>query len=158
MLQTPRKAIAAKFNVSPSTIGHVLRNRSKFEARLSQGINRKRKRDRPFLKTADLNDKVIQMVDKCNAKGIPVSGVQIREAAKEIASKIGVQDFTASPGWLQKLQDRHELSFKTVCGESAGVDQTAANRWMLEVLPNIAERGFSIADTFSVDEFGMCKN
>ena len=80
----------------------MLMKRKTFEAGLSQGMNPKRKMIRTSPKTAELNKKVVEIVDKCNIKGIPVSGVQLREAAKDVASKLGVQD-SASQGWRQKL-------------------------------------------------------
>ena len=58
----------------------MLMKRKTFEAGLSQGMNPKRKMIRTSPKTAELNKKVVEIVDKCNIKGIPVSGVQLREA------------------------------------------------------------------------------
>ena len=133
---------AEKFNLSASAVGMILTKRNEFEAELSQGINPKRKRIRTMQKTAELNQRIVEIVGKCNAKGIPVSGVQIREAAKDVALKLGVQNFGANQGWLQKLADRNNLTFKTVCGESAGVDKDASNRWILEIQAKSTKEDF----------------
>ena len=37
-------------------------------------------------------------MEKCNIKGIPLSGEHVGEAAEDIASKSGVDDFSVSPG------------------------------------------------------------
>ena len=37
-------------------------------------------------------------MEKCNTKKIPLSGVHVGEAAEDIASKSGVDDFSVSPG------------------------------------------------------------
>ena len=54
--------------MSPSTIGMVLLKRKEFEAGLQQGINLKRNKIRTP-KTAGLNEKVVDVIEKCNAKG-----------------------------------------------------------------------------------------
>ena len=90
-LQTPRKDVALKFNVSSRAVGKILLKRKEIEADLRDGINPKRKRVELSLKTAATNQKVIEIVEKCNTKSVPVSGVQIREAAKEMAATLNVE-------------------------------------------------------------------
>ena len=44
LLQTPRKAIAEKYNLSPASVGSILLKGKEIEAGISQGINPKRKK------------------------------------------------------------------------------------------------------------------
>ena len=79
-------------------MGSILLKRKEIEAGISQGINPTGKSFQSFRKTAELNQKVVELVEKCNIKEIALSGVQVGEAAEDIASKSGVDDFTVSPG------------------------------------------------------------
>ena len=72
----------------------MLMKRKTFEAGLSQGMNPKRKMIRTSPKTAELNKKVVEIVDKCNIKGIPVSGVQLRETVSVFDTVVGFCSFT----------------------------------------------------------------
>ncbi len=53
-------------------------------------------------KSPEVNKKVKELLDKCNAKCLPVSGVQIREAAKEIANELNLK-IIKLPFYLVKL-------------------------------------------------------
>ena len=50
-LQTPRKDVALKFNVSSTAVGKILSKRKEIEADLRDGINPKRKRVMFFVET-----------------------------------------------------------------------------------------------------------
>ena len=51
-----------------------------------------------FRKTAELNQNIVELVEKCNIKGIPLNGVHVGEAAEDTASKSGVDDCSVRPG------------------------------------------------------------
>ena len=86
--------------------------RTAVEAKLGQGTNPKRRRVRHSTKTKEVNEKVLELIDKLNFNHVPISGVNIREAAKEIAEGLHVENFQASSGWLSKVTDLNSLSFK----------------------------------------------
>ncbi|XP_025208664.1 tigger transposable element-derived protein 6-like [Melanaphis sacchari] len=58
-----------------------------------------------------------------------------------------------SNGWLEKFRKRNNISFKSVCGEAASVDEEAVNNWKAkipEIIANYAE-----CDIFNADETGL---
>ncbi|KAJ4425662.1 hypothetical protein ANN_27858 [Periplaneta americana] len=70
----------------------------------------------------------------CHARSnkIPLSGTLIREKALEIAKELSYSNSKASGGWLDKFRSRHNISYKSVCGESASVDPEIASDWKSE--------------------------
>jgi len=89
---------------------------------------------------------------------LPVSGPAIQEKTKQIAGIHGLNDFKASNGWLEKFRIKHNISFKSICGEGEGressaVDRTAVNDWETKS-PNIIDK-YSEQNIFNADETGL---
>ncbi|XP_015371881.1 PREDICTED: major centromere autoantigen B-like [Diuraphis noxia] len=57
-------------------------------------------------------------ISKTREKNLPISGPTIQEKAKQLAEVHGLNDFKASNGWLEKCRRRHNISFKSICGEA----------------------------------------
>lgn len=49
--------------------------------------------------------------------------------ARKLASDFGVENFSASYGWVNKFWIRHDIMFWSVCGESGDVIQDIVNDW-----------------------------
>lgn len=58
-------------------------------------------------------------VFQVRGKNIPITGDVLKAKASLFAKEMNVQDFKTSNGWLQKFVKRQNLTFKTMCGESA---------------------------------------
>lgn len=88
---------------------------------------------RKFPKTNDcaltLDRVVFEWFCRARSHSLPVSGPILQEKALEISKKVGLDNFKASNGWLQRFRERHCISFKTVCGQGDSVDRTLANDW-----------------------------
>ncbi|KAL1448239.1 hypothetical protein WDU94_003519, partial [Cyamophila willieti] len=77
----------------------------------------------------------------------------LQEKAEQMAEAHGLNEFKASNGWLEKFRKRHNIAYKTVCGEAASVDKSAGADWK-EKLPSICE-GYSERDVYNADETGL---
>ncbi|KAK3759236.1 hypothetical protein RRG08_054955 [Elysia crispata] len=82
------------------------------------------------------------------------SGGTIHCQAELIASELGLTDFTASVGWIERFKRRHGIALKTVSGESAAVDHTVTNAWKQHDLPSLLNE-YGEDDIFNADETGI---
>lgn len=84
------------------------------------GCKRKRMRTSNF---EDVEVVLIKWFKNVRSNNIFVSGNILKEKALEIANELNVENFNASNGWIERFKERHGLSFKKICGESAIVDK-----------------------------------
>ncbi|GBO27799.1 hypothetical protein AVEN_123473-1 [Araneus ventricosus] len=73
-------------------------------------------------KYVDINEAVLEWFKTVRAKKIPVSGPMIPHKAKELADALGIENFSASNGWLDRFRIRNNITFRSLCGEAADVD------------------------------------
>ena len=55
------------------------------------------------------------------SKNIYPYGPILKDKAKEIAEKLGIEGFKASNGWLDKWKQCHSIKRVSICGESSDV-------------------------------------
>ncbi|XP_025406344.1 tigger transposable element-derived protein 6-like, partial [Sipha flava] len=89
----------------------------------------------------------------CRDKNIPLNGTILLEKANEYAQQLGHTNFIASSGWLTNWKKRHDVVFRTVCGEKASVDTHCCSNW-IKNLPDVLA-GYSSNNIFNVDETGL---
>lgn len=82
-----------------------------------------------------------------------ISGSLLKEKTLELVSKVGLNDFKASNGWLQKFKERHQISYRNICGDAALVKQCIIIEWLSEIKDLI--RGYDERNIFNRDETGL---
>ncbi len=70
------------------------------------------------------------------------------------AKQLGHTDWTASNGWLHRFNQRHGLTSKKACGESAAVPQEVCSNYTENVLPELLAK-YDPDDIFNIDETGL---
>lgn len=82
-----------------------------------------------------------------------VSGPMIQEAASDFTNKFGIEEFTASNGWLESFKKRHNISQKVLCGESNDVDLEIVETFK-KTIPNFVG-DYEMKDAFNAYECGL---
>ncbi|XP_021928999.1 tigger transposable element-derived protein 6-like [Zootermopsis nevadensis] len=77
----------------------------------------------------------------------------MEEKAREIATRLHTEDFSASNGWLDRFRKRNNISLHVLSGESASADLQAAEDWKRK-LPSLL-LGYAEEDIFNADESGL---
>ena len=68
---------------------------------------------------------------------MPISGPTLQEKLDNARQIDNTRVFTASNGWLKKFKARHNISYRSICGESASVNPVTTNDWLGGRLPSI---------------------
>ncbi|XP_070537736.1 tigger transposable element-derived protein 4-like [Ptychodera flava] len=146
--------VCKKFDVKPSTLSTILKKKEEiikmFEHNTVQPC---RKRFR-FSNVDDVEEALLKWFTSARSQNIPISGPVMQTKAEELSKKLNHLDFKASNGWLERFKSRHGISFKSVCGEAASVDESVVSDWVTSKLPKLLD-GFHPRDVFNADETGL---
>lgn len=58
-----------------------------------------------------------------------MSGPLICAQAERYVAKMNIKEFKTSEGWFVHFKSLHNLTFKSVCGERAAVDEGMIEEW-----------------------------
>ena len=100
-----------------------------------------------------IDSTVFEWFSRMRFLSIPVSGPMIQSKALSIAKELGIEDCSASSGWLHRFKTRHHISGNKISGEKASVCQDTIGSWMGKI-PGILE-GYQPKDIFNMDETGL---
>lgn len=100
-----------------------------------------------------LNDLVWQWFCVVRAKNMPISGPIIKEKSLQFAEELGLTDFKASNGWLDRWKARHSIKEFKVSGESAGVDSDVVENFKSRIPEIVGD--YALDDVFNCDETGL---
>ncbi|GBN13468.1 Tigger transposable element-derived protein 6 [Araneus ventricosus] len=101
-------------------------------------------------KYVDINEAVLEWFKTVREKDILVSGPMFQHKAKELADALGIENFSARNGWLDRFRIRNNITFRSLCGEAADVDPSLCEDWQ-ERLPLLLV-GYDNEDIFNMDE------
>ena len=149
-----KKDIATDFGILPNTLSTILKNRSAIMANQQQqsiAANRKRFRSPKY---PEVEEALLKWFKTKRDKNVPILGPLLMTKAKSFAEMLGKEDFDASQGWLTRFKERHDIMFKSVCGESASVSQDVMDHWLTQILPGLIE-GYTPSNIFNADETGL---
>ena len=150
-----KKEICADFEISGSTLSTFIKDREKIEkAFYSSTFQPDRKRMRQIdddrLK---VEQGLLSWFAQARDSNIPISGEILLEIAQGIAQELGI-DFEVNASWIQRVKERHGISYKLLCGEAASVPEDLVTPWVQKTLPDILAK-YAPEDCFNVDETGL---
>lgn len=144
------RKLAEKFQCGKTQIQLILKNRDMIIEEYESNIAIDRKR------VTNLNlmdEKIYTWFCAAREKQIPMSGPILQEKANDVAKDVGLTDFKASNGWLEKWKKRHNIKQFNVSGESADVNPATVDSWK-EVLRELLT-DFELRDVYNMDETGL---
>ncbi|XP_036320191.1 tigger transposable element-derived protein 4-like [Rhagoletis pomonella] len=147
------RGIAKRFNIGKTQAAEINKNKEKIRSKWESGSNVHQKRS--FLKEggSDIDRMCFDWFAKARSQKIPISGPILKAKAMEIAGKLGVPNFNASDGWLNKWRLRNNVSFKCISGEGADVNQDDVEQFRTK-LPTLLN-GYKPEDIYNADESGL---
>ena len=149
------RKLSEMFGCGKTRISVILKNGERikelYEANVSGHRCQTGKRFRES-KFSELNDTLYSWYLLAVLKNIFPDGSQLAENAREIARWLGVEDFKASNGWLDRWRKKHHLRKMTISGESGEVSGLTVDSWK-ERLPDIMQ-GYSSEDVWNLDKTG----
>ncbi|CAM4944475.1 unnamed protein product [Rotaria socialis] len=150
------RELADNYKISKSSAANILRRSEKLLADYSSNCNKGIKRKSKDENRQKIDELVFEWFTQQRAKQIPISDPILQEKARQTAEQLGYtsETFKASNGWLEKFRNRHAISFRTINGESASVDNSTVEEWT-QRLSTILD-GFDENDVFNADETGLC--
>ena len=148
--------LAEKFGCGKTQISTILKNKERIEELYASNASGQRcligKRFRES-KYSELNEALHSWYLLAVSKNVFPNGVILAEKAKEIAARLGVDDFKASNGWLDRWKKKHNIKKMTISGESGDVSGDTVDSWK-ERVPEIVE-GYQVEDVWNLDESGV---
>lgn len=146
-----RDELCRENNIPMSTLCRIIKNNEKIRSQCIEGkgkLKRIRAAEYPEVEKC-----LCTWIKQVRNNNIPISGPMIKEKAQEFASKLHIDNFSGSNGWLEGFKKRNDIAFKNVCGESNSVDNNECNEW-IKNLPALLH-DYSPDDVFNADEAGL---
>ncbi|CAB4061468.1 unnamed protein product [Lepeophtheirus salmonis] len=151
MMDTAVTKIQEILGVGKTQVYETLKNKEKIQRDYNYD-KRKLLVDR-HSKYSAANKRVIEWFMACRSKKFPLTGPLIRGKAATFALSMGLNDFEASQGWLQKFIYINQLSSAVLCSEGAEVQPETIEEWKKN-LPVLLE-GYQAKDVFNWNETGL---
>ena len=151
--QESQSSVAKCFGVHPSAISRITKNKQQILTDWQNNNNPDRKRKRTG-KEDDVEEALLRWFSQARSRQVPVSGPLLMEKANSLAEGLGVMEFKATVGWLERWKERNGIKFKKQHGEKQDADDWGAERWVTEILPGILQ-AYSPRDIFNADETGL---
>ncbi|KAL1484703.1 hypothetical protein MTO96_032422 [Rhipicephalus appendiculatus] len=80
----------------------------------------------------ELEEALLKWFKQARASGVNFDGNVLNEKALEIADVLGIDDFTASNGWISRFRARHGIAYQQQNGEAASVNPADVDNWLLD--------------------------
>ena len=151
-----KKDIALEVGIPPSTLTTILKNKATLRG---QTLGNKKKKRNHNPSRPDVDKALFSWFLAARANSVPVSGDILKSKAEEFAEQLDSEDtdgdkWVCSNGWISRWKVRHNIKYKTVCGENASVDMETCANWKQSVLmPTL--KCYRTDDVYNADETGL---
>ena len=149
-----QRDIAAKLGVSPGTVANWSKTKESIQKAAAENANANSKRAVRVSGLQEvLDDRIYNWFAAVRSRNRPVSGPMLQTKAREVAECIGLDEFVASNGWLEKFRKRHNINCRVLSGESAEMNQKVVTNWNNNIMYLL--RDTPLKNVFNFDETGL---
>lgn len=141
--------IAKRLGIAPSTLTTIYTNKSKIRKQAEKygQMSSKRKTCKES-KFKDLELILFSWYKQSVTEGNNITGIVICQKAREIAENIGINNFSASSGWISRFKERHGLVIKKHKKEKSTND---IEKYLFEGLPTMVQ-SYGLDEISSVEK------
>lgn len=129
-----QSSVALEFGVNQSAISRIQKNKERITEEWRNNSNPDRKRKRGG-KSEDVEIALLRWFSQAHSLQVPVSGPLLMEKADQLAHGLGMTDFKATSGWLERWKARNAIQFKRQHGKKKDVKDFETEQRVTEVLP-----------------------
>lgn len=104
----------------------------------------------------EIDDCTLKWFKQAHNRNIFLNGPLARAKACEFASILGINQFKASVGWLDKFKERHNIVFKSIHNDIRNFDVNDVNDWTNKLIGKIQETNTRVI--FNVNETAFFSN
>lgn len=144
-----QRDLAEIFKISLGTVNQIFQ-----KADIIKNVKDENSKSQSKLKVTHKFDKALfQWFLFKRSQKFPISEMNLKTMAKNLANKFKIENFSASNGWLDSFKRRYNLSAKSLSGESDFVRQE-----VIEQFQNVFDEKLSHYDNkdiFNADETGL---
>ena len=150
-----KTAIAARFNVRPTTLQDILKNKAKIYEKMENPDVRKGNIKRlKKLTFEDVDAALILWIRQAsNNPSLRIDGEMLLTKATYFKQEFG-EETSISMGWVYRFKKRWGIVKVQKCGESGGVNNEVVAEWKENKLKDILDR-YSPRDIYNADERGL---
>ena len=147
-----RKLIADEYGVDVSTLSKLLKKSEQVEQALGEGCSA----DNKSMKTAkrpDIEKQMVEWINSTTSKNITISRAEMKTKWIAIAESLGVNNFTASNGYIERFIRRNNIALVKFRGEASTVSESTVENWKPKLQQLIKD--YNAYDIYNMDELGL---
>ena len=144
------RAVAERLGVSKGTVQAAKKSRQSIEVEADS--NRSLSKGRQAVQS-NSNILLWRWFSQARQQGFAISEPVLEGKALEVASRLGMQEFKASQGWLDKWKQRNNVRCYAISGDSGNVDLETASNWKRSL--SMLIDGYELENVFNMDETGF---
>ncbi|KAL7077876.1 hypothetical protein ACQ4LE_003088 [Meloidogyne hapla] len=152
------KQIAEEFSdfnvlLKKSSIHSILKNKQNIIDAIDNGMKIKKRSHLTKGRNANFDEAVLNWIRQVKSQNIAITGSLLKEKAMEIANLMGIDNFKASNGWMEKFKERHSIRFRTEKTEPEPIIDIVQDVTNWEVFRNALDLDNSSSPAEEIEDF-----
>ena len=149
-----QKTVAEEFKIAANSVSTIMKNKERYKEQFYSGQVDTNKLRVRLANHNGVETELLKWFTEMRANNVPISGPILKAKATTIAERQGKVGWECNDGWLSRFKKRHNIVFKTLCGESSSVDDVSLDQWRESVLKRTLAK-YQPSDVYNADETGL---